>query len=323
MGAHLSETSGPQSGSDPAGTTEYLQRAAALLEASLAAANRQIVGTRREIAALREEAAQLRGALAARAAEAAVDSEASRCLEAAIRALARRLAPGGAIDEREGGDPPHDLAVEPMDGGAPELADPPLPDALRQYIGERFGDEALALVREIIAIVDSHEADPDGFAGSPDCRRLLGRLRRAAADPEPARPVEVSIVLPVDGGPVFALTSVLAILTWPTRHRFEVVIGDDAPSDRGGDILGLIGGRVRYRRHQERLGLLLNCNLTAGLARGRYVVFLAPGIPALPGVDRHSRRRTGDWLRRHEADRPRRPLRHDRGGLRCERWRRR
>jgi hypothetical protein len=157
-----------------------------------------------------------------------------------------------------------------------------LPDLLREYVIDRFGDDHVPFLRATMAIIARHETDQSAFAQSDDCRHLVAELCAAAVDDDPKRPIDVSIVLPVFNNLVFTLTCLRSIFAGATRYRFEVLVGDDASTDATGDILDTIGGRVRHVRHPENLGFLLNCNLTALSARGRHIVFLNNDVVVLP-----------------------------------------
>jgi GT2 family glycosyltransferase len=172
------------------------------------------------------------------------------------------------------------------DEAAPEFPEYWLPDPLREYIIERYGDDAVPFVREMMAIIARHDEDRAGFANSYDCRALLRQLRAAAAAPaapDAAEPIDVSIVMPVYNGLVYTLTCLVSLFAMPTRYRFEVIVGDNASDDGTGAAVPAIGGRVRYIRHPENLGFLLNCNVSGIAARGRWIVLLNNDVIILPG----------------------------------------
>ncbi|HWD59443.1 MAG TPA: glycosyltransferase [Stellaceae bacterium] len=168
------------------------------------------------------------------------------------------------------------------DEPAPEYPVYWLPDPLREYVIDRFGDEWVPFIREMMGIISRHGAGAAGFARSYDCRRLLAELQELAVDPTPEAPIDMSIVIPVYNGLVYTLTCLRSLFEMKTNYRFEVLIGDDASNDNTDAVLPLIGGRVRYIRHPENLGFLLNCNVTSLHMHGRYVLFLNSDVIILP-----------------------------------------
>jgi GT2 family glycosyltransferase len=157
-----------------------------------------------------------------------------------------------------------------------------LPDRLREYIIGRFGAPEVPFLREMMAIIARNEGDRTNFAETNDCRWLLTELQEAAIDSEPEAQIDVSIVIPVFNGLVFTLTCLRSLFKMTTGYRFEVLVGDDASTDGTDAVLPAIGGRVRYLRHPENLGFLLNCNITSLRARGRHIVLLNNDVIILP-----------------------------------------
>lgn len=157
-----------------------------------------------------------------------------------------------------------------------------LPDPLREYIMNRFGMDAVPPVRHLMGILSRYEKNKTQFARSYDCRWLIAELRRLAVDPDPDAPVDVSVVIPVFNALPYTLTCLHSLLSLPTRYRIEVLIADDASHDATGVVIPAIGGRVRHVRHAENLGFLLNCNVSALQARGRYLVLLNNDTIVLP-----------------------------------------
>jgi GT2 family glycosyltransferase len=158
-----------------------------------------------------------------------------------------------------------------------------LPQGLRDYIIERFGDDTISPVQYLMGIVSLYEENAKNFVASQHCVDLLVQLKRLARDLDPKRPIDVSIILPIYNGLVFTLTCLYSLLATPTQLRFEVLIGDDASTDGSRFLLSSIGGRVIHIRHATNVGFLLNCNVTSTHARGRFIVVLNNDTIVLPG----------------------------------------
>lgn len=166
----------------------------------------------------------------------------------------------------------------------PRSAEPPigLSPRLRDYVVDRYGEGPEPLLRDLMQVVGHYGAAPDAFGSSSDLDRLVGRARAASAG-RAGEDVDASIVIPVHNALVFTLTCIVALLEIGSRSRFEILVGDDASTDRTAEAVGAIGGRVRLVRHAANLGFLGNCNAVAAHARGRYVVLLNNDTLPLPG----------------------------------------
>ena len=83
----------------------------------------------------------------------------------------------------------------------------------------------------------------------------------------------VSIVLILYNRAELTLACIQSILN-NVKVPVELVIVDNASSDRTEDLLSLIHGNVRIIKNEENLGFLLACNQAAEIARGKYLLFL-------------------------------------------------
>lgn len=176
-------------------------------------------------------------------------------------------------------------------GGAPQLVWPPtprpaywLPQGLRNYIIDRFGESATDLYVYLMSVVERMGDDPDAFAESRDLHILRERMEMMAeARSRKDAPIDVSIIIPVYNNLVFTLTSVVSILDHRCALNYEIIIGDDQSKDATPRVFGEVAGTVRLVRHEKNLGFLGNCNACAAQAQGRYVVMLNNDTLVLPG----------------------------------------
>ena len=159
-----------------------------------------------------------------------------------------------------------------------------LPQQLRHYIADRYGEKWGGLYRYLFSVIERYAAAPESFDRSLDIEPLIRRCSTLANRRARSKPT-VSIVIPVYNNLLYTLTSIVSILDMPSAHVYEIIVGDDLSSDRTAEVIGRIGGVVRHHRTAANLGFLHNCNATAALARGLYIVFLNNDTVTLP-----------DWL---------------------------
>ena len=86
-------------------------------------------------------------------------------------------------------------------------------------------------------------------------------------------PVEVSIVIPVYGQLAHTLACLRSLADHGSRQPFEVVVYDDASTDRTPEILTTLPGLV-WGRVAANAGFGVSCNAGAALAQGEFLVFL-------------------------------------------------
>ena len=105
-----------------------------------------------------------------------------------------------------------------------------------------------------------------------DWVRDLGQLTSRL--PEENVLPKVSIIIPVYNQIRFTLACLHSIFAHVDRQDYEIIISDDRSIDQTPDVFENNFPRVRYRRNEDNLGFLRNCNKAAETARGRYLIFL-------------------------------------------------
>ncbi|MCC6764889.1 MAG: glycosyltransferase [Deltaproteobacteria bacterium] len=138
-------------------------------------------------------------------------------------------------------------------------------------------------------IYDRTAADAAGRADVAQARaRFLAELRAQVGAAGDARPTtaggatadaapgafDCSIVLPVFNRAELTEQCLVELAAVTNGVTFEVIIVDNASSDRTPELCAALGGDVQIIRNAENLGFAAACNQGAGAARGRYVVFL-------------------------------------------------
>lgn len=119
------------------------------------------------------------------------------------------------------------------------------------------------------AFLNSHRL----LTHAPSWRTGLAAINavRSTAD-LPAKP-DVSIIIPVYGQLAYTLNCLDSLLRHSSRYSFEIIVGDDASPDESEAWLRQVEGIV-YKRFNVNGGFIANCNQSAELARGRYIVLL-------------------------------------------------
>ena len=83
-----------------------------------------------------------------------------------------------------------------------------------------------------------------------------------------------SIIIPVFNKVELTEQCLVHLAEVTTDVSYEVILVDNASTDRTGAFLATLRGDIRMIRNEENLGFAKACNQGAGAARGRYLVFL-------------------------------------------------
>ena len=158
--------------------------------------------------------------------------------------------------------------------------------ALERLLHALHDPEVIPAMRAMYRIIARHEGSEiskSKLARLADVQALIAEIAALArARPAAERP-DASIIVPVHDKLIYTLCCLNALLIGAARSSFEIIVADDLSADATADVVGAIGGVVRYRRNAENLGFTRNCNHAAASARGDIVVLLNNDTIPLPG----------------------------------------
>ena len=142
-------------------------------------------------------------------------------------------------------------------------------------LAEEYGQDSANRTLGYFACITALQSRRADAAGRATVIALqVEQLRALASAHADSRPVDISIIVPTFNHVEYTLTCVRSILEHSTKHRYEIIVGNDRSSDETELALAAIGGVVRVITHPVNQGFVRNCNRCAEQAAGHYVVFL-------------------------------------------------
>ncbi|GGF72905.1 hypothetical protein GCM10007301_35910 [Azorhizobium oxalatiphilum] len=161
-----------------------------------------------------------------------------------------------------------------------------LPAGVSEYLADTGRLDRRPLYNYLFGAIARAQRSRRPFIESADFRRLSTRARElseARAGRFGGALPTVSILVPVYNNIADTLVCLVSLLEQACDLHYEILIGDDCSNDGTEEAIKQIGGVVQHVGHGVNLGFLANCNATASIARGDYLVLLNNDTVILSG----------------------------------------
>jgi GT2 family glycosyltransferase len=159
--------------------------------------------------------------------------------------------------------------------------------AARAYnFAERLAESAEANGVDLRRAFDVKQRPGPPHAQAWGASDFLLLARAGAGGPEsldPGRPVTTSVIIPVFNKVEFTFQCLRSLLREVDFDDTEVIVVDNASTDRTRELLAHFRGFVRVIENGENRGFVDACNQGAEAARGRLLLFLNNDTVVLPG----------------------------------------